>query len=75
MKKGKKDKRPRVAEIVSLNEELFSLVNGNPLATIDQYIELAIVAAGNFTCDTFTCGTYSGVCASFACGTFKIKPV
>ncbi|HEY2289119.1 MAG TPA: hypothetical protein VGM86_00335 [Thermoanaerobaculia bacterium] len=74
MRKGKKDKRPRVAEIVSLNEELFSLVNGDPLTTIDQHIELVIAAAGNFICDTFTCGTYSGVCSSFACGTFKMKP-
>jgi hypothetical protein len=75
MRKGKKDKRPRVAEIVSLNEELFSLVNGNPLATVDQHIALAIAAAGNFICDTFTCGTFSGSCGSFGCGTFKIKPV
>lgn len=74
MKKGKKDKRPRVPEIVSLNEELFSLISGDPLAAVDQYIELAIASAGNFTCDTFTCGTYSGACGSFACGTFKIKP-
>jgi hypothetical protein len=74
MKKGKKAQRTRVAEIVSLNEELFSLVSGDPLATIDQRIALAIAAAGSFTCDTFTCGTYSGVCGSFACGTFKIKP-
>ena len=74
MKKGKKDKQPRVAEIVSLNEELFSLVSGDPLAAMDEYIALAMAAAGNFTCDTFTCGTYSGSCGSFACGTFKIKP-
>jgi hypothetical protein len=74
MKKGKKAQRTRVAEIVSLNEELFSLVSGDPLATIDQRIALAIAAAGNFICDTFTCGTFSGSCGSFACGTFKIKP-
>ena len=74
MKKGKRDKRARVPEIVSLNEELFSLVGGDPLATIDEHMALAIAAAGNFICDTFTCGTFSGSCGSFACGTFKIKP-
>lgn len=74
MKKGKRDKRARVPEIVSLNEELFSLVSGDPLATIDEHIALAIAAAGSFTCDTFTCGTFSGACGSFACGSFKIKP-
>jgi hypothetical protein len=75
MKKGKKDKRSRVAEIVSLNEELFSLVSGNPLATLDERIALAMATGGSFICDTFTCGSYSGACGSFACGSFKIKPV
>jgi len=74
MKKGMRLERTRVPEIVSLNEELFSLVSGDPLATFDQHIALAIAAAGSFICDTFTCGTFSGACGSFACGTFKIKP-
>jgi hypothetical protein len=74
MKKNKKNRVPRVPEIVSLNEELFSLVSGNPLMAIDDVIALAMATAGNFICDTFTCGTYTGSCASFACGTFKIKP-
>jgi hypothetical protein len=74
MKKSKKNREPRVPEIVSLNEELFSLVSGNPLATIDEYIALAMATAGNFQCDTFTCGTFSGDCGSFACGSFRIKP-
>lgn len=74
MRKGKSDKRARVPEIVSLNEALFSLVSGDPLATIEDHLALAMVTAGNFTCDTFTCGSYSGSCGSFACGTFKIKP-
>jgi hypothetical protein len=73
MKKRKKNLVSRVPEIVSLNEELFSLVSGNPLATIDEHLALAMIAAGNLTCDTFTCGTYSGVCGSFACGTFKVN--
>jgi hypothetical protein len=75
MKKSKKNRVARVPEIASLNEELFSLVSGNPLATIDDRIALAVAMAGNFICDTFTCGSYSGTCGSFGCGTFKIKPV
>ncbi len=74
MKKRKKNLVSRVPEIVSLNEELFSLVSGNPLATIDEHIALAMATAGLFQCDTFTCGSYSGDCGSFACGSFKIKP-
>jgi hypothetical protein len=74
MKKRKKDKA-RISEIVSLNEALFSLEAGNlQIEGLDRRLELAIAAAGNFVCDTFTCGTYSGTCGAFACGTFKIKP-
>lgn len=71
MKKGKKQKA-RVPEIVSLNDEIFSMVSGDPMALLDQ--RLAAVAGGVFTCDTFTCGTFSGSCGAFACGSFKIKP-
>jgi hypothetical protein len=73
MKKNRKGERVRVPEIVSLNEELFSLVSGDPLAGLD--LALARALAGTFTCDTFTCGSYTGSCSAFACGTFKIKPV
>jgi hypothetical protein len=74
MKKRKKAKA-QITEIVSLNEALFSLEAGNlQIEGLDRRLELAIAAAGNFVCDTFTCGTYSGTCGAFACGTFKIKP-
>jgi hypothetical protein len=73
MKKSKRKAEPQVAEIVSLNEELFSLVSGDPLAGLDLALTRAL--AGAFTCDTFTCGSYTGSCGAFACGTFKLKPV
>jgi hypothetical protein len=73
MKKGKKEKGSRIAEIVSLNEELFSLVTGDPMAALDQRLALAV--GGVLTCDTFTCGSFSGSCGAFACGSFKNKPV
>lgn len=74
MKKRKKVKA-QIAEIVSLNEALFSLEAGNlQIEGLDRRLELAVAAAGSFVCDTFTCGTYSGTCGAFACGTFKIKP-
>ncbi len=42
MKKGKK-KQPPVVEIVSLNEELFSLAFGNPAGELlDQRLALAV---------------------------------
>ena len=73
MKKRKKDKA-RIPEIVSLNEELFSVWAGSLQGEeLDRHLELAIAAAHNFVCDTFTCGSYSGTCSAFACGTFKIK--
>lgn len=73
MKKGKKTKA-RVPEIVSLNEELFSLRAWSLQSEeLDRRLELAVAAASNFVCDTFTCGNYSGTCGAFACGTFKIK--
>jgi hypothetical protein len=69
MKKQKRGGRAPIEEIVSLNDELFSLVTGDPLAALDE--RLALVASGGSTCDTFTCGSFGG-CASFSCGTFKI---
>ena len=73
MKKRKKD-REQVPEIVSFNEELFSLEAGSlQVEELDRRLELAIAAIHNFVCDTFTCGNYTGTCGAFACGTFKIK--
>jgi hypothetical protein len=76
MKKGKKKKgKIQLPEIVSLNEALFSLGDESlQLVGLDQRLELVVAALGNFVCDTFTCGTYSGSCSVFACGTFKMKP-
>jgi hypothetical protein len=71
MKKSK-TRKARVPEIVSLNDEIFSMVSGDPGAWLDQ--RLAAVAGGVFSCDTFTCGTFSGSCGAFACGSFKVKP-
>jgi hypothetical protein len=75
MKKNKKRSAPCVPEIVSLNEELFSLVSGNPLDALDRALAVAGALGGAFTCDTFTCGNYTGSCGAFACGTFKLKPI
>jgi hypothetical protein len=73
MKKRKKDEA-QVPEIVSLNDELFSLEAGSlQVEELDRRLELAIAAVHNFVCDTFTCGNYGGTCSVFACGTFKIK--
>ena len=72
MKKNKKKLEPRIPEIVSLNEELFSLVSGDPFAALDQ---LAGGVQGKFfICDTFSCGNYTGSCSAFSCGSFHIRP-
>ncbi len=69
MKKHKRGGREPVEEIVSLNDELFSLVTGDPLAALDE--RLAMVAGGGPSCDTFTCSSF-GSCSGFTCGTFKV---
>ncbi|MFL6232891.1 MAG: hypothetical protein ACJ76N_07140 [Thermoanaerobaculia bacterium] len=69
MKKQKRGGRAPVQEIVSLNDELFSLVTGDPLAALDE--RLALVAGGGPSCETFTCSSF-GACSGFSCGTFKI---
>lgn len=69
MKKQTPQQRAPVAEIVSLNEELFSLVNGDPLAALDERLALAV--GGGPSCDTFTCSSF-GACSGFSCVTFKI---
>jgi len=70
MKKQKRSGREPIQEIVSLNDELFSLVSGDPLAALDE--RLAAVAGGGLTCETYTCTSFGG-CSSFTCGTFKIN--
>ncbi len=61
-------------EIVSLNEELFSLRAWSLQSEeLDRRLELAVAAASNFVCDTFTCGTYSGNLRRLRLRTFKIK--
>jgi hypothetical protein len=67
MKKQKMGGREPVQEIVSLNDELFSLVTGDPLAALDE--QLAVVAGG-ITCGSFSCSSYT--CGSFTCGMFNI---
>jgi hypothetical protein len=76
MKKNERRPPPRIPEIVSLNDELFSQRPGiEVLDDLDRRLALALAAAGeSFVCDTFTCGSYAGTCGAFACGTFKIKP-
>lgn len=70
MKKQKqRGGRAPVQEIVSLNDELFSLVTGDPLAVLDE--QLALVTGGGPSCETFTCSSF-GSCGGFTCGTFKI---
>ncbi|HEY3571088.1 MAG TPA: hypothetical protein VGP73_24395 [Thermoanaerobaculia bacterium] len=69
MKKHQRGGREPIEEIVSLNDELFSLVTGDPLAALDE--RLAMVAAADGTCVSYTCSGFSG-CGSFSCGTFKI---
>jgi hypothetical protein len=69
MKKRTGGGREPVQEIVSLNDELFSFVTGDPLAALDE--RLAMIASGGLTCDTYTCASFGG-CTSFTCGTFKI---
>lgn len=69
MRKRKRGGRGPIEEIVSLNDELFSLVNGDPLAMLEE--RLAVSMSGGAPCEVFTC-TGFGSCGSFSCGTFKI---
>jgi hypothetical protein len=74
--KKRKKNEPQVPEIVSLNEELFSLEAGSlPFEELlDQRLALAVAAIGtNFVCDTFTCTTFTGTCAAFGCTSFRIN--
>ena len=70
MKKHIGRKRSQGPEIVSLNETLFSLVAGDPLAALDECLRLVVGTGTN--CETFTC-TGFGACGAFSCGTFKIN--
>ncbi len=69
MKKHKRGGREPIEEIVSLNDELFSLVTGDPLAALDE--RLARVAVGGDICTGYVCGTLSG-CTGYTCATYKI---
>jgi hypothetical protein len=68
MKKGEDGK----AEIVSFNEELFSLDRGDLTAeALDRRLEMAIAIAADLICGTFKCGRH-GTCADFSCGTYNV---
>lgn len=67
MKKQKMARREPIQEIVSLNDELFSLMTGDPLAMLDE--RLAVVA-GSISCGSFSCSSYT--CGSFTCAMFNI---
>jgi hypothetical protein len=62
----RKHKEPESTEIVSLNEEIFSLEAGNlTVEELERRLELAIATVKTFTCGTFDCG-------SFSCADFKV---
>jgi hypothetical protein len=68
-KPEKQEERP---EIVSLNEELFSLESGNlTVEELDRRLELAVAAVGKFICDIFSCADFTS-CDAFGCGTFRM---
>lgn len=67
MKKQKAGRGEPIQEIVSLNDELFSFVTGDPLAALDE--RLAMVAGGGTSCDTFTCSSFA--CTTFSCGMYR----
>jgi len=59
-------------EMVSLNQELFSLEAGNlTVEELDQRLELAVAALKPFICDVFVCGSFAS-CSAFGCGTFSV---
>ena len=71
MQKRKPGGREPIQEIVSLNDELFSLVTGDPLAMLDE--RLALIARGGMNCPSFTCSGFgSATCSDFSCGTFRV---
>jgi len=64
----KRTKEPESMEMVSLNQEIFSLEAGNlSVEELERRLELAIATVKTFTCSTFDCG-------SFSCADFKVKP-
>jgi len=63
----KKTKDQESMEMVSLNQEIFSLEAGNlSVEELERRLELAIATVKTFTCGTFDCG-------SFSCADFKVK--
>ena len=66
-------KEPKI-EMISLNEELFSLDGDNlSVEELDQRLELAVASLDDLICGTFGCGTFDN-CGSFGCGSFAQPP-
>jgi hypothetical protein len=68
-------KKPSQQEMISLNQELFSL-DGDSLSVeeLDQRLELAVATVvDDLICGTFGCGSFDS-CGSFGCGSFA-QPV
>lgn len=68
----KKEEKRAGEEMVSLNQEIFSLEAGNlAVEELEQRLELALAAIEKFVCSTFACGRFES-CVEFACGSFKV---
>lgn len=68
-------KKDDAFEMVSLNQELFSLEAGNlNVEELDRRLELALGTTGSFICGTFGCANF-GQCGSFGCGAFSARQV
>jgi len=66
----RKQKDGESAEMVSLNQQLFSLEAGNlSVEELDRRLELAL-AAHPAVCGNFSCGDFG--CSTFMCSTFKL---
>ncbi|MDP9121426.1 MAG: hypothetical protein M3O15_08680 [Acidobacteriota bacterium] len=69
----KKRNKPEPDEMVSLNQQLFSLDAGNlTVEELDRRLELAIAGLPtlDFNCGEFSCVSYAA-CASLSCGRFR----
>ena len=66
--------KPKTTEMISLNDELFSLEEGNlQVEELEQRLELAIafLQETSFNCDAFVCGAFES-CSGFGCDGFSI---
>ncbi len=64
-------KKKEPAEMVSLNESLFSLDDENlTVEVLDQRLEMVMVQ-DSFDCGVFTCSSFA-TCADFGCTTFEV---